>query len=597
LLDSLLQEIKIHCFLKMTRPRHFSEGDLVFARIQGYPAWPARVTSRTSGGRYNVFFYGTYEEGTSKPDDMWPYNKKYLALFGTVSNHKYREVFQEALHQIEHTPEVAVQEVGEDRVEFSEGELVFARVKGYPVWPARVIGRISRDKYKIFFFGTSELGSSKPSEMWPYNKKYLDRLGPLEKYKKEYRAALYQIQNCPEIAVQEYVREFSVGDLVFARVKDYPAWPAQVTNKNSAGKYSAWVSPSYQVFLYGLCEVGRVKTKDLWPYNQEFLDKFEQVKKNSKWYSEGLYQIQHTPEIATQKLDVESDEDSRSSISNVHPARIKVSELNSVPILIKDLSTYKSTLANENNFEMRACQEEEVYQAETDPLSVSFTNESGPLDIPFVASSQENYHFNLEQNSCCTRTLASYECAKYPPSKLEISLKVAQGILLCEESLLDAELGQVQNEKVNLAKMEAMETLLVRKTEELDWLKTEQRLMTLVCQIHKNILSRDKETMTMCVEMLEEMEKVDIKPLMVIKVPEVYTMIKRLTIYANLDGDIEDAIRKEIVQRSKRIGDEIVQQFNCGASTTSEEFDDILARRVNEFKKSQVRNKFGNQSR
>lgn len=42
----------------------FQHGDRVFAKVRGYPCWPARVdgTCEVQGKlRYNVFFYGTYE--------------------------------------------------------------------------------------------------------------------------------------------------------------------------------------------------------------------------------------------------------------------------------------------------------------------------------------------------------------------------------------------------------------------------------------------------------------------------------------------------------------------------------------------------------
>ena len=42
----------------------FQPGDRVFAKVRGYPPWPARVdgTMEVQGKtRFHVFFYGTYE--------------------------------------------------------------------------------------------------------------------------------------------------------------------------------------------------------------------------------------------------------------------------------------------------------------------------------------------------------------------------------------------------------------------------------------------------------------------------------------------------------------------------------------------------------
>ena len=60
----------------------FTVGDLVFGKVKGYPAWPAKVTGRTCGGKYCVFFYGTFEVGNLKPEMMWPHNAKFRDKFG-----------------------------------------------------------------------------------------------------------------------------------------------------------------------------------------------------------------------------------------------------------------------------------------------------------------------------------------------------------------------------------------------------------------------------------------------------------------------------------------------------------------------------------
>ncbi|KAH8278731.1 hypothetical protein KR018_008046 [Drosophila ironensis] len=76
----------------------FSIGDLVFAKVKGYPAWPAKIT-KYNNKKYNVYFYGTGETANIKLEDLFPYadNKK---KFATDKNMK-RGKFSDAIDQIE----------------------------------------------------------------------------------------------------------------------------------------------------------------------------------------------------------------------------------------------------------------------------------------------------------------------------------------------------------------------------------------------------------------------------------------------------------------------------------------------------------------
>ena len=62
----------------------FKSGDLVFAKVKGYPAWPARVTNPVDekGLKYHVFFYGTYETAVVPKDGIWIYNEATKAKYG-----------------------------------------------------------------------------------------------------------------------------------------------------------------------------------------------------------------------------------------------------------------------------------------------------------------------------------------------------------------------------------------------------------------------------------------------------------------------------------------------------------------------------------
>jgi len=89
----------------------YTAGALVFAKVKGYPPWPARITGLGSKDRYKIYFYGTYEIATVKGEDIWPYNQETKAKFAP-KNIK-RKGYSEGLDQIENTPEIAPVE-GED---------------------------------------------------------------------------------------------------------------------------------------------------------------------------------------------------------------------------------------------------------------------------------------------------------------------------------------------------------------------------------------------------------------------------------------------------------------------------------------------------
>ncbi|XP_049811205.1 PC4 and SFRS1-interacting protein-like [Schistocerca nitens] len=79
----------------------FKKGDKVFAKVRGYPPWPAHVQCLAEATnnklKYHVIFYGTYETAVCKAEDMFPYveNKE---RFGRPLK---RKGFNEALAQIE----------------------------------------------------------------------------------------------------------------------------------------------------------------------------------------------------------------------------------------------------------------------------------------------------------------------------------------------------------------------------------------------------------------------------------------------------------------------------------------------------------------
>ncbi|XP_076178485.1 JIL-1 anchoring and stabilizing protein isoform X3 [Ptiloglossa arizonensis] len=81
--------------------KKFFAGDKVFAKVRGYPPWPAKVEKvidpNSKNSKYSVYFYGTGETAVCKVEELYTYTEN-KAKFGKPIRRKF---FHEGLIQLE----------------------------------------------------------------------------------------------------------------------------------------------------------------------------------------------------------------------------------------------------------------------------------------------------------------------------------------------------------------------------------------------------------------------------------------------------------------------------------------------------------------
>ena len=80
----------------------FQLGDLVFAKVTGYPHWPSIIAKVDEAKslkmkRYHIFFFGTHETAYLAVENIWPYEENK----DRFSNPKARKYFNESLAEIQ----------------------------------------------------------------------------------------------------------------------------------------------------------------------------------------------------------------------------------------------------------------------------------------------------------------------------------------------------------------------------------------------------------------------------------------------------------------------------------------------------------------
>jgi len=325
------------------------------------------------------------------------------------------------------------------------------------------------------------------------------------------------------------------GDLVFAKVKGYPPWPARVTSVKSS---------RYKIFFYGTLETATLKKEDMWPYNQENEDKFAPKNLKRKWYSEGLDQIKNSPEIAPvedESMEISLDTSSMNNtdasvVIEENPKQKQTSEVASkekADTVSSPKSTPKPTPITKATAALKTNNTpiSSIPSENSTPASAHGSKRKA-TDIPTV-NAPSGKRPSIDDSPAEHEMMSRRSGRVLKPNDNVIAS--TQPVSETEEDGDGPDADTPSMPKIKkLVKPEAEKDMLKKDKsfwkEKLEWIKIEEKVMDLNISI-KTALHVERPSPQDCITALVELGQLDIKPLMIKKQPDIVTTIRRLRKY------------------------------------------------------------------
>jgi len=444
---------------------------------------------------------------------------------------------------------------------YAPGALVFAKVKGYPPWPARITGLGSKDRYKIYFYGTYEIATLKSEDIWLYTPETKEKFAPKNMKRKGYTEGIDQIENTPEIAPVEgeyeelgLIGSVSQESLVVAE----------------APKKATKVAPKLTDVVKKPVSTPKSVSKP--------------VKRKADDSAEGENPSKRAASEVSGDENSQAEEKFSRSGRAIKPKKFG-DDLISSPKPDQDVSGEKSAKSSKSPRKELVTQVSPT-KSDSEPrkMWVKVKNTDDLIEINLDKDRPDSFPSNeakMEWEMASARKALKFkkrvESGEFIPPEIKKKLEEKEKLSAEDRAVLDRE------------------KQLEKRKSKLRWLKIEQKLVDLDIAV-KTALHLERPAPDRCITALDELNELAVVPLMLKKQPDIVTTIRRLRKYIGPqsycnwpDKEARDKMERA-VQTIQTKADQIYNKFKSffAYQDGDRTFWEMFEAEVNEFKNKTV---------
>ncbi|XP_013136719.1 PREDICTED: neurofilament heavy polypeptide-like isoform X2 [Papilio polytes] len=495
--------------------------------------------------------------------------------------------------------------------EYKSGDFIFAKVKGYPAWPARV-QRLNGKKYFVYFYGTGETANLPPNMIFDYAENK-DKFLTKTVKRKDFNLGVKQIEhdfanNVPveevvgtallpeDTSVNDTINESAANDTMdesVATEDDIPAANDTTEDTNDTG-----VDDSDETGGLVIDEGKGRKSKAATPAKPVKEPKTPRGKAKKEEQKEEAEERKEEEIISRsgRKIRPKRYIDEHTEENTTLPSPAPKKRRGASPALEKEKEPEKEkpkpeTTAKAKTDKMKLFNT--VSQSELEDLKEPFAQEDADKENILIAYLSNGQYVGIRLFQSRPANFKN-EAGRLQWDKqaatnaLTLKMQLERGQITPQSVMgqLVTDLHLTDEEKATLDKERETE----EKKSRVQFLKTEMKLIELDAKI-KTCLCLEKADTELCLKLLDELMDLDVRPLMLLKHPSCLETVKRMRAYignaASWELSESAALRfneqaQRIRKRADKLYTDMKELFTTPAGLS---FFEYFSERVLEFKK------------